>query len=168
MAYSAAHIFGGHIINLNDDKAQFSYGWAGASIKDEHTPSLFFKLAQASGVKEFMDYVDDVAKDGYNGMGVNLVLGDNSGDIGYLMLSSLPVRKDQTPYIGCRILDGTKSTYDWVENVNVKATDLPRSFNPEKGYIVTANNRQTSDYAKQDYGATVMATARSIRITEMI
>ena len=55
-----------------------------------------------------MDFIYDLAKDGYNGMGVNLVMGDNSGDIDYLMLSSMPVRKDPTNYIGCGVLDGMK------------------------------------------------------------
>ena len=32
--------------------------------------------------------------------------------------------------------------------------ELPKSLNPSKGYLMTANGRQTSDHAKNDYGAT--------------
>ena len=46
--------------------------------------------------------------------------------------------------------------------------DLPKSLNPKKGYLVTANGRQTSDHAKFDYGATVNSPARMIRIDEML
>ena len=46
--------------------------------------------------------------------------------------------------------------------------ELPRSFNPKKGYIVSANNRQAPDNSKNDYGANFISTPRSIRITEMI
>ena len=168
IANSAGAIFSGTIPNLNNDKAQFSYGWAGASMEEDHSVPMFLKIPTVSGAKEFMDFIDEIGKDGWNGMGVNLVFADNTGNIGYMMLAALPIRKDQTPYIGCRVLDGSKSTYDWEVGRNAPTTDLPRSFNPEKGYIITANNRQSPDNDKHDYGATVMSTARSIRITEMI
>jgi hypothetical protein len=45
---------------------------------------------------------------------------------------------------------------------------LPRSLNPEKGYILTANNRQSPDKAINDYGAIALPTARALRITEII
>ena len=112
--------------------------------------------------------MDEISKDGYNGVGMNLVLADNQGNIGYMMCATIPMRKDRTPYIGSRVLDGTTSAYDWEIGKNVPLADLPRSFNPERGYIMTANNRQTSDNAKNDYGAGSMSTARSIRISEMI
>jgi acyl-homoserine lactone acylase PvdQ len=44
---------------------------------------------------------------------MNLVLADNQGDIGYVMLAPFPNRKDKTPYVGNRVLDGTTSAYDW-------------------------------------------------------
>ena len=125
-------------------------------------------LAEAGGVKEVMETIDTMGEHGWSGPSLNLVLADRFGDIGYMLLAPLPVRKDKTPYIGCRVLDGRKSDYDWEPNKTAPITDLPRAFNPEKGYIVTANNRQTPDNAKLDHGAAIMSTARSIRITEMI
>ena len=47
-------------------------------------------------------------------------------------------------------------------------TSLPRSLNPEKGYIVTANNKATPDNARSDFGSTMISTPRSVRINEMI
>jgi len=66
-------------------------------------------------------------------------MADNLGNIGYMMLVASPRRKDRTPFLASRILDGTSSAYDW-EGI-LPATDLPRSVNPERGYVVTANNR---------------------------
>ena len=66
--------------------------------------------------------------------------------------AAVPVRKDKTPYIGHRVLDGTRSDFDWESNKSVPLKDLPRSFNPSKGYIVTANNRHWPENAKYDYG----------------
>ena len=76
-------------------------------------------------------------------------------------------RKDETPYLGCRVLDGTTSKFDWTDTL-VPLTDLPRSLNPERGYIINANNRQASDRASKDYGSTSMSTGRSVRIDEII
>jgi penicillin amidase len=37
------------------------------------------------------------------------------------------------------VLDGSTTNYDWNGLIPVK--ELPYTINPEKGYIVTANNR---------------------------
>ena len=50
---------------------------------------------------------------GYAGIGANLVVADNSGNIGYQMMAPCPVRKDKTPYAGMRVLDGTTTASDW-------------------------------------------------------
>lgn len=50
----------------------------------------------------------------------------------------------------------------------VPGKDLPRSVNPEKGYIVTANNRQVPEHSLYDYGAGNGPTGRSKRIDEII
>ena len=84
------------------------------------------------------------------------------------MAASIPVRKDKTPYSGNRVLDGTSSAQDWEWGKNVPLGQLPRSLNPEKGYILTANNRQSPDQAINDYGAIALPTARALRITEII
>jgi len=109
------------------------------------------------GVLEFVKIMD--SKKSYVGLPSNLILADTDGNIAYMMLAPTPNRKNKTPFIGARVLDGTTSENDWDGLIPVK--DLPRSINPEKGYIVTANNRQTPDNVKNDYGAGLMATGRS-------
>jgi len=46
--------------------------------------------------------------------------------------------------------------------------ELPHVLNPEKGYIITANNRIVLDHVKHDAGATFMSTARAERIEEAL
>ena len=75
------------------------------------------------------------------------------------MAASAPIRKNKTPFSGCKVLDGTNSENDW--DGYIPAKDLPRVINPKKGYIVTANNRAVTDYAKLDVGATLTSTARA-------
>ena len=111
---------------------------------------------------------DSTQSKGYSGVGGNLVLADSSGNIGYQMVASVPVRKNKTPYSGLKVLDGTSSANDWDWGSNVPLIDLPRSLNPERGYIVTSNNRQSPDHAINDYGAIAMPTPRALRITEII
>lgn len=40
-------------------------------------------------------------------------MADNNGNIGYTMLVPVPNRNSSTPFIGNRVLDGEKSTFDW-------------------------------------------------------
>jgi penicillin amidase len=69
----------------------------------------------------------------------NLILAFDNGDIGFFLANNMPIRKDGLPYTGCRILDGTQTSNDWIGWLPPKK--LPRVINPKKGYIVTANNR---------------------------
>lgn len=80
---------------------------------------------------------------------------------------TLPERKEKTPFIGQRILDGTTSQFDWTGKL-IPQRDLAKSLNPKKGYLMTANGRQTSDHAKHDYGASANSTGRTLRIDEML
>ena len=107
---------------------------------------------------------------GYRGVTVNVVMADTQGNIGYQLLAPVPIRKDQTPFLGLRVLNGRSSAYDWegdgVETVPLSA--LPRSLNPSKGFIVSCNNKQAGQHALNDYGATLWPTPRAERASEMI
>ena len=77
---------------------------------------------------------------GYTGMAANIIMGDREGNIGYAMAVPMFRRKDETPYIGCHVLDGRTSEFDWTDEI-IPLKELPRSFNPTRGYIANANNR---------------------------
>ena len=84
-------------------------------------------------------------------------------------MAPIPIRKDKTPYIGQRVLDGRTSAHDWeADGKCVPTSELIRSYNPKKGYIVSANNRQAPDHAKNDYGSGNFSTPRAKRITALI
>ena len=111
------------------------------------------------GVKQVMDRVIERGDEGFRGVSMSLVLADNYGDIGYMMLASIPNRRDKTPNIGNRVLDGTTSAYDWDGLVPVR--NLPRGFNPKKGFFVTANNRVMPEHSADDIGASSPSTGRA-------
>ena len=123
---------------------------------------------ECKDVHEFFEKIEEAtSSNGYRGLAANLILADNSGNIAYQLLVPMPKRKDLTPYLGCRVLDGRTSQFDWTDEL-IPIDELPRSINPAKGFLSNCNNRQASDHASYDYGATTLVTGRSIRIDELI
>ena len=147
----------------------YSFAWAQNESGDS-TCRMFINLWKTKSVSEVMDIFDDLDSTnlGFNALPGNYLFAENLGNIGYQAAVALPVRKDKTPFIGARVLDGTSSAYDWESGKLASIKELARSVNPKKGYIVTANNRQTSDNVKFDHGASHISTARSRRINEII
>lgn len=71
----------------------------------------------------------------------NLVYADVEGNIGYQMPGKLPIRAKGN---GRYPVPGWTDAYEWQGYVNFE--QLPTSFNPPQGYIVTANNLVAKDY----------------------
>lgn len=69
----------------------------------------------------------------------NFVYADVDGNIGYQLPGLSPIRAAGTN--GLVPLDGSTTRYDWLGYVPYDM--MPRIFNPERGYIATANNQIT-------------------------
>lgn len=147
LRFNAALLFGGAVPELmQSDDVMYSFGWGGA-YKGETSFEFLKTITEAKDLPEFFARMEKSTEvDGYRGMAANLIMADNSGNIGYQLAVPMPVRKDQTPYLGCRVLDGRTSDFDWTDKL-VPLKDLPRSINPKKGYLSNANNRQAPDHA---------------------
>ncbi len=93
----------------------------------------------------------------------NLLYADTQGNIGYQMPGDIPIRARGD---GTVPVPGWTGEYDWTGYIPFD--ELPYTFNPAEGYIVTANNQvppQSYPYLitrDWDYGY------RAQRITEMI
>ncbi|MGN8026334.1 penicillin acylase family protein [Microbacterium sp. 22242] len=93
----------------------------------------------------------------------NLIYADTKGNIGYQTPGRLPIRGAGNGYFP---QPGWSSAYDWTGYIPFD--QLPVSYNPDDGYIVTANNAIVPDsypyfLSKDwDYGY------RAARITELI
>ncbi|HEY6101797.1 MAG TPA: penicillin acylase family protein, partial [bacterium] len=70
----------------------------------------------------------------------NFVYADGDGNIGYQLPGRIPVRAKGD---GLLPVPGWTGEYEWVGEIPFD--ELPSSFNPERGYIVTANNRIIPD-----------------------
>jgi penicillin amidase len=93
----------------------------------------------------------------------NVVYADVAGDIGYTYAGRIPVRargEGKTP------APGWTGESEWTGFIPFE--ELPHQRNPERGYIVTANNRVTDDaypyFISDEYGQ----GDRAERITELI
>ena len=133
--------------------------WAG------HVPgeSLLSGLDFMTKSKDLPSFIEKIKGLGtYLSVPQNIVLADTSGNIGYMLLSSSPKRKNEYPYLGCRVLDGTTSDHDWEGIVGID--HLPIVLNPAKAYYMTANHRIVPENSKFDIGASMISTGRSLRI----
>ena len=93
----------------------------------------------------------------------NLLYADTQGNIGYQTPGDIPVRKNGNGFLP---VPGWTSDYEWLGYIPFD--QLPYVFNPESGYIATANNQASPrDYPylitkDWDYGQ------RAARIVEML
>ena len=93
----------------------------------------------------------------------NLVYADRSGNIGYQAPGKLPIRGAGD---GTMPQPGWDSAYDW--RGFIPFSELPVVYNPESGYIVTANNAVTSEDYPYFLGSDWDYGWRAARITELL
>lgn len=89
-----------------------------------------FRLNRATNWEEFRDaiqYWDIPAQ--------NIVYADVDGNIGYQTQGRIPIRAEG--HTGVMPVDGTVSDYEWLGYVPYEY--MPSVYNPERGYISTAN-----------------------------
>ena len=70
----------------------------------------------------------------------NFLMADVDGNIGYLMRGQVPIRPRTNGWIP---VPGWDDEYEWTGTIPFE--ELPRSRNPDAGYIVTANNRMVDE-----------------------
>ena len=97
-------------------------------------PGLIFpailELNRAQTWDEFREALRD-----FNVPSQNVVYADVDGNIGYQSPGNVPVRAKGD---GLLPVPGWTDEYEWLGYLSFD--DMPRSFNPPEGYIVTANN----------------------------
>ncbi|GAB4540654.1 MAG: penicillin acylase family protein [Pleurocapsa sp.] len=118
----------------------------------------FLEINQASNWSEFTAAVDS-----YNNPLSNFVYADIAGNIGYIAPGNYPIR--QPGHTGEYPVLGT-GEFDWLGFI--PREDVPQVYNPDSGYIVTANNRQTPDNYPYQINGYFPESYRATRITELI
>jgi penicillin amidase len=88
-------------------------------------------MSRAQNWKEFLEVMKDVY-----GPAQNAVYADVDGNIGYVVAARVPIRKKGH---GEEPVPGDTDDYEWTGYIPFE--QMPRSFNPPSGLIVTANAR---------------------------
>lgn len=118
----------------------------------------FYDLNRASNWEEFTTALESVENPGGN-----YVYADVEGNIGYIAPGNYPIRQPghtgEYPVLG-------NGEFDW--QGFIPAEDVPQIYNPESGYIVTANNRITPDNYPYAINGRFAPSYRAERITELI
>ncbi len=106
-----------------------SFHWTGFEFSDELL--TFIHLAKARNWDDFKEAVSH-----FTVPTQNFVFASKSGDIGYYLAGRIPLRSYGKGLVPVR---GDQSANRWVGWIPFEK--LPHAFNPERGWIVTANNK---------------------------
>jgi penicillin amidase len=155
----------GPIINdiAGGTNEEWSYGWQSLSLAwtalepgTIWTSVLMINRAQDwESFREALSYWDVPSQ--------NFVYADVDGNIGYQTPGRIPIRASGD---GSLPVPGWSGAYDWVNYIPFE--QLPRLFNPEQGYIVTANNAVVDDTYRYLISKDWSPGYRAKRITELI
>jgi penicillin G amidase len=114
-------------ILVGDEKAQYTLRWTA-----EDPGGLTFPFLDIDRAQDWTQFRAALAR--YGGPGQNFVYADTAGNIGYQVAGHLPIRKGCA---GDTPSDGTRAECDWAGVIPFE--QLPQTFNPPSGMIVTAN-----------------------------
>ena len=114
------------------DDATLSMRWSGYDMSDELKG--VYQLNRASNWDEFR-----TALSSFKSVSQNFAYADVDGNIGLNTGGGIPIRKGY----GSIIRNGETDEFDW--KGFVPFYQLPSSFNPETGYVSSANNKTVSD-----------------------
>jgi len=134
---------------------QLTYNWSGNS-SGAATLKCGLQISKAQSSEEGMKII------GLNESAFSWVFADTKGNIGYQMSGLYPIRenwKGFTPGLGW------KKEYNW-KGYEIPE-NLPREINPERGYIVTANNN-LNHLGKTSVITMPMGEYRAKRISNLI
>ncbi len=114
-----------------DDKV-ISMRWIGNEYSNEIKSVYKFNR-----MKNWADFRE--AASTFNSISQNIVYADKEGNIGLQTAAGIPLRAGK----GIFVVPGDTSLYDWTGIVPF--AELPYSYNPESGYVASANNRTVGD-----------------------
>jgi len=131
---------------------------------DRETIEGAMAMMRAKDAYEFADAIG-----GWRFPTANCVFGDRDGNVGYSVLGAIPVRSPLSGSSGSSAHDGSESKYDWQGFVPYDL--VPRTINPERGYVFSGNHRPIGSFYPAPLGVGTGGsgdTIRSWRLREMM
>lgn len=143
---------------LPDDTADaISIAWT--AFEGTREIKALLPLMRARNFDEFETALDD-----FDMPSLSFLYADNEGNIGYKAVGLLP-RRPNAEHAGRIPQPAWDGEYDWLGTI--PKSELPRSYNPDAGYIVTANNLPADD-AYPHYLGDGHHPWRALRIEEVL
>ena len=129
--------------------------WQGNGVSNEIR--TIYQLNRAGNWVEFRDAVKT-----FTSVSQNIVYADRFGNIGLQTSAGIPIRHSG----GILVYPGDTSLYDWQGTVPFE--ELPNSYNPECGYVSSANNKTVDEDYPYYIGTWYSLPWRIGRIREML
>lgn len=137
-----------------------AFAWT-ALAHDDLTLQAALKFARARDWEGFLDAARD-----FHSPQQNMVYADLAGNIGFIAAGRVPVRKPGNDLKGLAPAPGWLEKYDW--DGYVPFDELPRSYNPADGILVTANHKITPPGYRHFLGAEWQPPYRADRIQSLL
>jgi len=137
-----------------------AFQWT-ALREDDLTAQSALKMARARDWPEFLAAVRD-----YHSPQQNFVYADTAGNIGFVAPGRVPVRKPENDLKGMAPAPGWLARYDWAGFIPF--AELPHSYNPAGGQVVTANQRITPPGYAHFISSDWQPPYRANRIAELL
>ncbi len=119
---------------LKNDEQVFTMRWSGQDVTNE--------FAAFQSINTARDWGDFSNAAGYFKVpGQNVAYADIEGNIGLIPMGNVPIREGGDHLLP---LSGESSEFDW--QGYVPYTEMPYSFNPERGFVASANVKLTCDF----------------------
>ncbi|RME84006.1 MAG: penicillin acylase family protein [Caldilineae bacterium] len=145
-------------------ESDWAYGWQPLALRwtvleGNRVAQSVLEINKAQNWEEFRQALRT-----WDAPSQNFVYADVDGNIGYQMPGRTPIRPNHD---GLTPVPGWTDEYEWAGFVDLD--DMPHSFNPAQGYIVTANNL-VADLSRYPFLTRHEGAAgfRAQRIVEMI
>ncbi|EGR30548.1 hypothetical protein IMG5_129652 [Ichthyophthirius multifiliis] len=140
------------------EELDLSFSWAASGVIDTNFDAII-NIYHANSLNQVVNSLKMISS-AY--LAVNFGTVDN--DIGFIGTGRHPIRKFNNQ--GAFLKNGTTADSDWLRYNN--ENEIPLLINPQKGYIITANNKISSNNIKNYLSQSISTTARGMRINQII
>ncbi|WDE02116.1 penicillin acylase family protein [Thalassomonas actiniarum] len=134
-----------------------SLRWTALNSEDT-TYNAFYQLSYASNWQEY-----NRALEQYVSPALNLFYADNDNNIGFTGIGKIPLRNQGK---GLLPVSGADSDNHW--HSYIPYAEMPRRYNPEEGYLINANNVNTTKGYPYFISADFAPPARAERIEALL
>lgn len=111
--------------------------------KDNHLINTLFGLNRMESAKDLAGAIKHATAPGFN-----ISIADAEGNIGWHVMGAIPVRPEGVS--GAFPMEGWHGEHDYIRYLDIM--ENPHLYNPEKGYIVSANYYPEVDFGHQHEG----------------